>query len=422
VSEPTPAADLAERAVAKAKTALRVACASLPHLAGLARAVRLIADDRVPTAAITQSGRLLLNPQWVSGLDLAEAAFVMAHELLHLCLRTHERGAGTDHEVFNWAHDYIINDMLVEELNRPVPQGGLVYPGARHLSAEKIATMIRSGQVPGPRRGPRSDLAIALEEAGLLPPQPRPTGPGIDDVLSPERERELFPGASPPEDEARRRRIQRIAAKALGLGLLRDRLDEAMDRGRGDPGEYETVMDALRSSFVPPWEMALQQWMEAVAPGPRTYNRPSRRGADRTDVVLPGRKRQGWTLHIVLDTSGSMVGDIPRVLGAIAAFCEGAGVGTIHLLECDVRVTADDWVDPEELTRYKVAGMGGSDMAPAMRHLARDPEVEAVLVLTDGAIDYPHEPMPYEVLWAITEAAAARTFAPGYGKVIALAP
>src|SRR5207253_2582918 len=155
-----------EQAVARARTALRVACASLPHLAGLASAVRLLADEPMPTAAITQSGRLLLNPRWVSELDLTEAAFVMAHELLHLCLRTHERGVGTDHDVFNWAHDYIINDMLVEELGRPVPQGGLVYPGARHLSAEKIATMIRQGQLPGPRPAPRSDIAIALEEAG----------------------------------------------------------------------------------------------------------------------------------------------------------------------------------------------------------------------------------------------------------------
>src|SRR5262249_11425385 len=142
---------------------------------------------------------------------------------------------------------------------------------------------------------PRSDIAIALEEAGLLPPQSRPAGPGIDDVLSAERECELFPGASPAEDETRRRRIQRVAAKALGLGLLRDRLDQAMDRDSA-AGEYATLMDALKSSYVPPWEMALQQWMEAVVPGPRTFSRPSRRGADRADVVLPGRKRQGWTL------------------------------------------------------------------------------------------------------------------------------
>ena len=33
--------------------------------------------------------------------------------------------------------------------------------------------------------------------------------------------------------------------------------------------------------------------MDAVAPGERTYARPSRRSGDRSDVVLPGRRREG---------------------------------------------------------------------------------------------------------------------------------
>jgi predicted metal-dependent peptidase len=407
--------------LAKARACLRLVCATLPHLSGLAAAVRLYVDDRVSTAAVTRGGRVLVNPQWFGALDTSAAVFVMAHELLHLCLRTHARSAGSDGEVFNWAHDYIINDMLVQELGQPVPAGGLAYRGARDLSAEQMVQMIRGGKVPGPRPMPRSPMTLALQEAGLLPPSPADDyGPGSNDVLSPEQERAFFPDDDPIKEEARQRRVERIAERSLRLGVLRERLEQ-LERERSQIEEpvAEGLLGVLRSFYRPPWEMVLQSWLEAVAPGPRTYARPSRRTGDRTDVVLPGRRREGWTLHIVLDTSGSMVGDLPRVLGLIAAFCEGVAVTQIHVLQCDTRVTHDDWVDPEELARYPVAGGGGSDMSPAMLHLARDPEVEAVLVLTDGAISYPAGPMPYQVLWALV---GESSFSPGYGHVLVMPP
>jgi hypothetical protein len=417
--KPAPAPDPA--ALKKARASLRLVCATLPHLSGLASAVRLYADDRVPTAAVTRGGRVLVNPGWFRALDMGSATFVMAHELLHLCLRTHERSEGTDGEVFNWAHDYIINDMLVHELGREVPAHGLAYGGARALSAEQVVQMIRRGKVPGPRPLPRSPMTIALQEAGLLPPSVHDDyGPGTNDVIGPQAERELFPDDDPAQEEARRERIEKIAARSLELGVLRDKL-ERLDRQRAQPQEpvAEGLLGILRSFYRPPWEMVLQQWLEAVAPGARTYARPSRRGGDRTDVVLAGRRREGWTLHIVLDTSGSMVGEVPRVLGLIAAFCEGVGVTQIHVLQCDTRVTHDDWVDPEELARYPIAGGGGSDMSPAMLHLARDPEVEAVLVLTDGAISYPAERPPYQVLWALV---GGSSFDAGYGTVLVMPP
>jgi predicted metal-dependent peptidase len=364
------------RAVEHAKRALRLVCAAFPHLSGLAASIRLAAESRVSTAAVTPSGRVLVNPEWFNALDLRGAAFVMAHELMHLCLGTHERSRDYNHEMWNWAHDYIINDMLAAELSCPVPAGGLVHPGARLLSGEKVFLMLKSGQLSGPRHH-RSDLSIELEKAGLVPPGSGVSGPLSGDVLDEDQERHLFPDSNPLEEEEVRRRVREAAAKSVSLGVLKEHLDRQPGGGRGDEaGEEGAITEALRTCYRPPWEMALQQWMEAVVPGPRSYARPSRRGADRTDVVLPGRRREGWTLHIVLDTSGSMSGEIPRVLGAIASFCESVNVAMVHVLQCDVRVTRDEFVSPEDLFRYTIAGLGGSDMSPAMVKLAEDPEVE----------------------------------------------
>jgi predicted metal-dependent peptidase len=408
----------------KVRNALRLVCASMPHLAGLANAVRVYIDDRVPTAAITQSGRLLVNPRWFGSLTFSEAAFIAAHELFHLCLETHERGIGTNDEVFNYAHDYVINDILKNEMGCEIPQRGLVFPGARMLSAEKISAMLNQGQLPGPKMAPKSAMTKALEDAGLLPNLPPDLGPGNGDVLTREMERRLFPDSDSPHEERMRQRMKSLAAKANSLGMLNKRLGDLPDAPAPpqtkEAGDDVAVADALRSAYQPPWELALQQWMEAVAPGPRTYMRPSRRDSGDPRVVLAGRKRVGWAMHIVLDTSGSMVSEIPRILGVVASFCEAVGVGAIHVLQCDVRVTKDEWVDPEELQRYTVAGFGSSDMTPAMLRLADDPEVEAALVVTDGYIEYPQSPMPYQLLWVLTEPKPPDSFTPHYGHIICL--
>jgi hypothetical protein len=41
-----------------------------------------------------------------------------------------------------------------------------------------------------------------------------------------------------------------------------------------------------------------------------------------------------------------------------------------------------------------------------------------VLVLTDGAIDIPSDPIPYRILWVLTE--PYDSFKPTYGHVIVL--
>jgi predicted metal-dependent peptidase len=118
---------------------------------------------------------------------------------------------------------------------------------------------------------------------------------------------------------------------------------------------------------------------------------------------LPGKSREGWTLNIVLDTSGSMDDAISRALGAIDQFCQANDVESVRILQCDVEVTSDEYVEVGSLERFEAKGFGGSDMSPAMLKLAEEPDVEAVIVLTDGGIDYPEGPMPYETLWCIVE-------------------
>jgi len=410
----TTTADPGERAtLERIARGLRMTTVALPHLAGLAAATRVALDERIPTMGVFASGRLVANPQFVRRLKENELVFVLAHELLHLALRTHDRAKGADRLQFNYAHDYIINDILRTELGfTAIPANGLDMPGARARSAEEILLEMRRTDAQTKSRVFEGEATSTRRMFGAGEPRDE-----AGDVLGEKLERDLF-----PDDAAGRaahaEKMRELAAKALGLAAAMGRL-----RGlRGsDPGATRQAVAALRDVYRPPWELALQRWLESVAPGERTFTRPARRIAPQADVVLPGRRRAGWMLNVVLDTSGSMTAEIPRALGAIAGFCDAVAVDQVRLLQCDAAVTADELLSPPELAEREVAGYGGSDLSPAMLRLADEPHVRAAVVITDGDIAYPPAPMPYDVLWVLPARDAAR-FTPPYGRVVAMDP
>jgi predicted metal-dependent peptidase len=401
---------------------LKLLTVPLPYLAGLAAAVRVSLDDRVPTMGVFASGRLVVNPRFAETLNERDLVFVLAHELLHLALRTHDRARGSGHLEFNYAHDYIINDILRQELGvEHPPAGGLDMPGASRRSAEEIVLDMRKNAPIMPSRtavfgGQETTVERMFGPGG----RGRPGASGGDqgaagDVLDAQREKDMFPDevASQGEQTAA---ITEAASDSLAMARAVGAL--AGQRGAGG-GAASQVVTALRGLYRTPWEVILQRWMESVAPGERTFARPSRRGADRSDVVLPGRRREGWMLNVIIDTSGSMADEVPRALGAIADFCDAVAVDQVRLLQCDVEVTSDELLSPTELAEFRVTGYGGSDMTPAMELLAADPAVRAAAIITDGEIQYPAEPMPYAVLWVLPPGRSA-AFQPGYGRVVVM--
>lgn len=438
---------LAQLAAAQTKQALRLASASLPHLSGLARLCRVITTESVPVAAIGASGLIAVHPNVFAKISLADATFIIAHEMMHLALDTHGRIGEASPLLGNYAHDYIINDILCNELDRETPPlDGLSMPSAREKSFEELVVELSKGGTdsrigscwtvdsrnkskPGAvARRNRTALGRALCEAGIIPPQPEPLPPPpMDervlqgDLLPPELEQQLEPNLSSQARGTLQQKIRKAAAKAAALAELKKKIQDAQNAASGsaEPERHDATLDALRGAYETPWQMALQRWVDAVAPGERTYARPSRRGANRSDVILPGRRREGWTLHIILDTSGSMEAYLSRALGAIAYFCESSGVYDVHLIQCDVEVTKDDWVEPGELDRYQIRGFGYSDMTPAMLYFAENPEITSVVMLTDGYIDILEQEPPYRILWVLL-GEMNNDFQPAYGDIVHL--
>lgn len=406
------------RAMRQAKRALSLVSASLPWLSPLAYAIKLIPDPRFPVAAVTASGQVYFNPELFTKLPISDAAFVLAHELMHIALDTFSRQSEFDDpKIVNIAHDYIINDLLTKELGRQPPLQGLFREGASKRSLEELVLEL---QKIAKAQSLLSPLGAALKEAGIEVPtsqltavqMPFPTAVVLD-VIPKELAGKLSPEAQPNSEGS----VQEIRTMAQTCVALKTASEHQNSRLRGtNPGEMTQFVEAIRDLYQTPWQMALQRWLESVSPGGRTWARPSRRAGDRADCVLPGRLREGWTLHVVLDTSGSMTHELPHVLGALAQFCENARVSDVHILQCDTEVTVDEWIACEELANYEIHGYGGSDMSPAMLRLADDPEVAAMVVITDGCIAYPRHAPPVEVLWVVTN----EHFQPAYGTRVYL--
>lgn len=365
---------LAERAIARSRRALAVAAVRIPELAGLSRSVHLVASARVPTAAVTESERVALNPGWVDALADDDLVFVVAHELLHLLLRTHARAEpGYELRRFNVAHDAVINDLLRRRLGRPPPAGGVDVPGAADRSGEALARFVDE---------PDAD-------------------PLHGDVLDPRRE-----------------------------GLL---LGDAPHRGVGARGGWERARVRVGGETVAldfaAKVTALLGWSRLVAPPPsrrrravpalaavahggargeerrRSFARASRRGGDG-----PGRAREGARLAVLLDTSSSMTLGLDDAL-AIARWLADAAPGGVRVVTCDGRVRDDlllgsggepipirgggdvELVVPPEVCEgcrvhhaYHVDG-AVTDLGPGLDLLGR--EAPEIVVLTDGRLAAP---------------------------------
>lgn len=84
---------------------------NFPFFSSLLRNLTWIYTFQVPTQA-TDGTRLLVNPEFTSGLSIKMKAFVMMHEVMHCALDHMQRGKNHNPEKSNIAADYEVNALL----------------------------------------------------------------------------------------------------------------------------------------------------------------------------------------------------------------------------------------------------------------------------------------------------------------------
>jgi predicted metal-dependent peptidase len=351
-------------------------------------------DESVPTAGVAPDGTLVINDEWVGKLSDPELRFLLCHEVLHPALEYFSRLQSRERVLFNIAHDYCINRIIMD-FAQSLPSGELVMPKDGLLdskydgmSAEEVydALLQSSHVVRGFSPDCRGDLAET--------PEGRAAGQG---------------------DQAAQGKTGRMWAATLEAAA---QTHESMSRGTL-PGSVRRVLEDLRDPKVT-WQTVLSQWVgENAGKNDFTYQRPSRR-SESVGEILPGVMKTGFPdVTILWDTSGSMSGMMEPILTEVNEIVMELGL-TVRLIVCDAAVHADvDGLNNVEDIAKNLKGGGGSDFNPAFDILAAEGNTSVVVAFTDGYISVPAaQPDCLKgVLWVLTERGHRPT---SWGRAIAL--
>jgi predicted metal-dependent peptidase len=407
-----------------------------PFLGALVLRLPLVAakDSWCPTTATDARG-FYFNPEYIDGLNLSQAQFMLAHEALH-CALSHfaRRGHRLKHK-WDLACDFAINPLLVEEGLSPPPDAVIVdeYKG---MTAEEIYPLIEDndetetldqhvydatsegggggGGMPPPQQD-RSDQSSEKPRQG----KPDDSEGGGEQQAANDDHNANGGGQAAEQTDSRSGEAEREPEDGLAgqpeplssgeretLGIqwqqrMAGAAQQAMRAGKFG-GTLARLIDHLLQPQIP-WRMLLARFLSNVARDDFTYMRPSRREGE---AIFPSLRSAQVDVAVAVDTSGSIKrGEIDEFLSEIDAI-KGQIRARVTLLPCDAALVEgapwifEPWEDfdvPDHLT-----GGGGTDFRPVFEWLDRHGVQPDLLVyFTDAQGPFPEAPPPYPVLWLV---------------------
>jgi predicted metal-dependent peptidase len=358
------ALDELQRKVGKAKSLLILdhpffgtACSKRP----------IIYTDTVPTAAMSGTGQMYMNPDWCSALTVRQLMFLLAHEALHYMLCHALRMGHRDAKAWNVACDKVINDTLIDAKVGDFIDGGVTLDGARDMSAEQLYDDAdKDGDGPG---GIGCDVGSPVDDDGNA----------LDDSQVHQIEAQVKIDA-----------VQ-CAKAAKAVGKL--------------PSSLERLVKEL-VNVKTPWHDVLERFMQSKIKNGYSWNRPNRRFIAR-NIYIPGTDYTPnmGPLVIAVDTSGSLqASDIDMFNGHINRILETCNPEVVHVLYCDTRVQGVDEYTPDDFpVHIQATGGGGTSFKPVFDWVDdNNIDPECVVYLTDGYGDQNTFTTTHETVWLTT--------------------
>jgi predicted metal-dependent peptidase len=264
------------------------------------------------TMAVDNNRNIFINPDFTLSMSDAEVVGVLAHETMHIMTETFFRQKGRDMEMWNWATDYIMNRMLLED-NFVLPKLGLlpVNKGGRwiveikglpkiditDMTAEKLYDELNKNQQKlQPMRGMLSELQKQLDQH-LTDQQSDQVKPMEGNSDNPVYQKNGSGGKTESQK------------KSENKALVQDALQKAkeMCKTRGDNGG---IPRGFAENFYKPtvnWKQLLRNFIIGATTIKTDWARPSRRYAGG-DFFIPKKTYVKNELNavIAIDTSGSI--------------------------------------------------------------------------------------------------------------------
>lgn len=402
--------------------------------------LQLIEDDSIPTMS-TNGKNLKFSPTFTATLSDAEVTWVLLHEFYHILFEHHlllARGVASREEV-NIGGDLAINSSI---RNREGCLKKLLFPGVGDFvslpdnkNTEWYINTLRERkqkQEEERKKEENQDKEEAgsedgdeekqQEKGGKDQDQPTPS----DDSPNEESDTDESSGTDEGKDSPGEETIMKeSSAGEVEPYPLEDgeTIEEAQEQWKemlvqasqmsppkpgGEEGHIKQVVSRiLQKPQIPPQQILRRFCCETIRAG-YTYQKPSRRGAFRRDIILPGHKSSS-TGHLVfaIDTSGSM--DI-EALNKSMDWIEEALLTTRNLkltiIQCGTEIHYQETFKANEFqfrrNEIEWFGRGGGDLRPPFIAAKELHDVKGIIFFTDLCEEFPEKDPKIPTIWLNT--------------------
>jgi len=340
----------AQMKISRCKTRLLL---QQPFWGSLAMATEFIEDNTIPTMC-TNGRWIRWSRKFVDGIAEDETLGVIVHELAHKALKHMLRRHTRDPKKWNYATDYAINLIVIEE-GFKLPEGGLFKSEYRGMMAEKIHDLI-----PDPPEMPAWGLVM-------------------DDLTDDEK----------AEMEAEiDQQIMNAANAAKSIGKL--------------PAFVEGLLADMKESQVD-YREKMRRFLGGDHPDDYTFRKPERKAFHHMRVIAPTVDHKGaghWVIGV--DTSGSVSDkELTHFLGEVNAISTEVQPQSITIIYCSMRINnIDHFEQGDEVTAFKYKDRGGTAVMPVFKYVEdNDLPCDQMVYLTDLEIsDFPKR-VGFPLLW-----------------------
>jgi predicted metal-dependent peptidase len=378
-----------ERLMIKARTAL-ILNPKFVFFGTLALRLKMVPTPATETAdcdGIT----IRYNPDFVRKLTHDQRVGLIAHETMHAAAGHPFRLGAREHERFNEACDYVINQ-IITDAGVTLPDGALLDAQYKGMAAEEVyAKLPPKPQGGGAGKGKAGNVG----GCGVFSAPTDPNDPQQNPM---------------PKDQ------QQQLARDWQIATMQAASVARRAEPGSVPGSAEEMIDAMRRSRVD-WREALKRFLTERADEDYDWSRPNRRFVSQ-GIYLPSLySEKCGAIGFFIDTSISMdTRALEQALAELNMIVEEMRPETVHVIECDTEVGWEADFTPADfpIKSKTLHGRGGTAFSPVFRRVAeRGLELACAIYFTDlDCLDFGDEP-PYPVLWAST----LKTKAP-FGEVI----
>lgn len=338
-----------------------------PFLATLAVDLPIRFSDEVPTAG-TDGTEILINPSFWLNLKDPTRVGLIAHEIMHVVYMHSFRRNNRDPKKWNWAADYVINLVLVEE-GYELPEGALFDRSYEGMCTERVYE--------------------------LLPdfPSSNSNDPLSGDVID------------NPSKEA-----QRTTASKVNNAKMSN-----SDQGKGGEEVSRLIDDILRPQL--PWHAILLQYCTDLRNQDYSWSRPNRR---YNHVYLPSLQNTEYGMggvNVFIDLSGSIDDKTLNVfLTELKNIWEACNPDWIDIMGFSTRLNPATRIEEDWHTDFNRKSTRGTSGEPVLNYINSCKDECVNIIFTDGYIDTPPTKKK-NVFWIILD---NPSFSCNYGRVLHL--